>query len=119
MGTFSHKEKEKLNVLNQEKGSAVIEIECALRASIGRFDCYDYVRSVNFNVLAGDDFGNRFVIGKMQADQVLVFDAVHDGQPLFEVFDADSQGLHEAFVALFRDDGELHDELGIDALLTS
>jgi hypothetical protein len=44
----------------------------------------------------------------------LVGDAQVDGMTLFDVCDQDSQGLHEAYVALFDPDGEFQSELNLD-----
>jgi hypothetical protein len=91
----------------------MIEVHCTFRAGIGRGACDDYVRAVRFDVVADDELGNQFVIGKMNADQLLVFDAVHDGLRLLDVCDTDSQGLCETFEALFTPEGELQTELAI------
>ena len=52
--------------------------------------------------------------GKIAADQVMVGDAQVDGVSLFAVCDEDSQGLHDAYVALFDDQGEFQSELNLE-----
>lgn len=57
---------------------------------------------------------NRIRLGMIAADQVLIGDAQIDGMSMFDVCDQDSQGIYEAYEALFDDKGEFQPELNID-----
>ncbi len=92
----------------------MIYISCQFETPIGRSDYSDYVRALQLEVSANDDVGNRILLGKIAADQVLVGDAQCHGMSLFDVCDQDSQGLYEAYEALFDDKGEFQPELNID-----
>ena len=84
-------------------------------APLSRTELGDYVRSLEVTVTCPDGDGvNEYVVGKLAMDQVLWADAVTDEVPLFEVCDADSQGLHEAHVALTGGGQEFRPDLGID-----
>jgi len=92
----------------------MIYVTCEFETPIGRSDYSDYVRSLRLDVSGCDDVGNRILLGRIAADQVLVGDAQTEGMPLFDVCDQDSQGLHETYVALFDEQGEFQSELNID-----
>ena len=92
----------------------MIHITCEFETPIGRSDYSDYVRSLRLDVSGCDDVGNRILLGRIAADQILVGDAQTEGMPLFDVCDQDSQGLHETYVALFDEQGEFQPELNID-----
>src|SRR6516165_3404018 len=49
-------------------------------------------------------------------DQVLWAEALTDGESLFDVCDADSQGLHEAHVTLTNGGQEFRPDLGIEEI---
>ena len=91
----------------------MIELKCSYRTGIGRFDTYDYVRAINFDVISHDDNDQEVILGKVSVDQVMVMAAQTDGEYLYDIFDADSQGLHDTYVALFQENGELQPELNI------
>ncbi len=92
----------------------MIYISCQFDTPICRSDYSDYVRALRLDVSGYDDVGNRILLGKIAADQVLIGDAQIHGMPLFDVCDQDSQGLYETYVALFDDKGEFQPELNID-----
>ena len=92
----------------------MIYISCQFETPIGRSDYSDYVRALQLDVSAYDDVGNRILLGKIAADQVLIGDARSVGMPLFDVCDQDSQGLYEAYEALFDDKSDFQPELNID-----
>jgi hypothetical protein len=92
----------------------MIYVTCEFETPIGRSDHSDYVRSLRLDVSGCDDVGNRILLGRIAADQVLVGDAQTEGMRLFDVCDQDSQGLHETYVALFDEQGEFQSELNID-----
>ena len=92
----------------------MIFISCQFETPIHRSDYSDYVRALQLDVLGWDADGNRFLLGKIAADQVLISDAQNHGMPLFDVCDQDSQGLYEAWEALFDHKGEFQPELEID-----
>ncbi len=92
----------------------MIYVSCQFETPIGRSDYSDYVRSLQFSVSGHDAAGNRILLGKIAADQVLIGDAQTHGMPLLDVCDQDSQGLYETYVALFDDKGEFQPELNID-----
>jgi hypothetical protein len=94
----------------------MIYVTCEFETPIGRSDYSDYVRSLRLDVSGCDDVGNRILLGRIAADQVLVGDAQTEGMPLFDVCDQDSQGLHETYVALFDEQGEFQPELEIDEI---
>ena len=71
------------------------------------------MRALRFDVSGYDAVGNRFLLGKIASDQVLIGDAQTHGMSLFDVCDQDSQGLYETYVALFDDKGEFQPELNI------
>lgn len=72
------------------------------------------MRALCLDISGNDADGNRILLGKIAADQVLVADAIVHGMSLFDVCDQDSQGLYEAYEALFDDTGEFQPELNID-----
>ncbi|MDA1014665.1 MAG: hypothetical protein O3A00_09470 [Planctomycetota bacterium] len=92
----------------------MIYVSCEFETPIGRSDYSDYVRSLRLDVSGCDDDGNRILLGRIAADQVLVGDAQAEGMPLFDVCDQDSGGLHETYVALFDEQGEFQPELDIE-----
>jgi hypothetical protein len=69
---------------------------------------------LKIEVFGCDAVGDRFLLGRIAADQVLVGDARTEGMSLFDVCDQDSQGLYETYEALFDDRGEFQPELNID-----
>lgn len=92
----------------------MIYVSCQFRTPTGRSDYSDYVRALELAVSGYDDMGNAILLGQVAADQVLIGSAQVDGMSLFEVCDQDSQGLYEAYEALFDDKGEFQPELNID-----
>lgn len=92
----------------------MIYISCQFDTPIGRSDYSDYVRALQLDISGCDAAGERVLLGRIAADQVLVSDAQVHGMPLFDVCDQDSQGLHDAFVALFDASGEFQSELNLD-----
>ena len=92
----------------------MIYVSCQFETPIGRSDYSDYVRALRFDVFGCDAGGYRILLGKIAGDQVLIGDAQSHGMPLFDVCDQDSQGLYEAYAALFDDKGEFQPELEID-----
>ena len=92
----------------------MIYVSCQFETPIGRSDYSDYVRALQFDISGCDAEGDRVLLGKIAADQVLVADAQVDGMPLFDVCDQDSQGLHDAYVALFDATGEFQSELNLE-----
>lgn len=92
----------------------MIYVSCQFETPIGRSDYSDYVRALQLDVSAYDTVGNRILLGMIAADQVLIGDAQVDGMSMFDVCDQDSQGLYEAYEALFDDKGEFQPELNID-----
>jgi hypothetical protein len=92
----------------------MIYVSCQFETPIGRSDYSDYVRALQLDISGCDAEGDRVLLGKISADQVLVGDAQVDGMPLFDVCDQDSQGLHDAYVALFDETGEFQSELNLD-----
>ncbi len=81
----------------------MIYVSCQFETPIGRSEYSDYVRALQLDVSAYDDVGNRILLGKIAADQVLIGDAQSHGMSLFDVCDQDSQGLYETYEALFDD----------------
>ncbi len=94
--------------------TSMIYISCQFDTPLGRSDYSDNVRALQLDVSAYDDVGNRILLGKIAADQVLIGDAQSNGMPLLDVCDQDSQGLYETYEALFDDKGEFQPELNID-----
>ena len=92
----------------------MIYVSCQFETPIGRSDYSDYVRALQLDISGCDLNGDRVLLGKIAADQVLISDAQVDGMSLFDVCDEDSQGLHEAYVALFDDRGEFQSELNLE-----
>ena len=92
----------------------MIYVSCQFETPIGRSDYSDYVRELQLDISGCDLNGDRVLLGKLAADQVLIGDAQVDGMSLFDVCDEDSQGLHEAYVALFDDRGEFQSELNLE-----
>lgn len=92
----------------------MIYVSCQFETPISRSDYSDYVRALQLDISGCDAEGDRVLLGKIAADQVLVGDAQVDGMPLFDVCDQDSQGLHDAYVALFDETGEFQSELNLD-----
>ncbi len=73
----------------------MIYVSCLFETPIGRSDYSDYVRELQLDISSCDPNGDRILLGKMAADQVLIGDAQVDGMSLFDVCDEDSQGLHD------------------------
>jgi hypothetical protein len=92
----------------------MIYVSCQFETPIGRSDYSDYVRALRLNVSSYDAGGNRILLGRIAADLVLVGDARTEGMSLFDVCDQDSQGLHNAYVALFDEQGEFQPELAVE-----
>lgn len=92
----------------------MIYVFCRFETPTGRSDYSDYVRALQLDISGCDANGNRVLLGKMAADHVLIGDAQVDGLSLFDVCDEDSQGLHDAYVALFDDHGEFQSELNLE-----
>ena len=92
----------------------MIYVSCQFETPIGRSDYSDYVRALQLDISGCDANGDRILLGKMAADQVLIGDAQVDGMSLFDVCDEDSQGLHDAYVALFDESGEFQSELNLE-----
>ncbi|MDB2687027.1 hypothetical protein N9Y42_07415 [Mariniblastus sp.] len=97
----------------------MIELNYSFRAGIGRFDTHDYVRAINIDVTSYDDECQEVVLGKICVDQVMIAAARIDGEDVDDIFDADSQGLHDAFSALFKADGELQEELDVNEYVSN
>jgi len=95
-------------------GTAMIYVSCQFETPIGRSDYSDYVRALQLDISGCDADGNRILLGRIAADQVLVGDAQIEGLTLFDVCDQDSQGLHDAYVALFDENGEFQSELNLE-----
>ena len=64
----------------------MIELKCSYRTGIGRFDTYDYVRAINFDVITHDDNDQEVILGKVSVDQVMVMAAQTDGEYLYRHF---------------------------------
>lgn len=92
----------------------MIYVNCQFETPIGRSDYGDYVRALQLDISGCDANGDRILLGKISADQVLVGDAQVDGMSLFNVCDEDSQGLHDAYVELFDEHGEFQSELNLE-----
>jgi hypothetical protein len=92
----------------------MIYVSCQFETPIGRPDYSDSVRTLQLDILGCDVNGDLILLGKMAADQVLIGDAQIDGMSLFAVCDEDSQGLHDAYLALFDGNGEFQSELNSD-----
>lgn len=92
----------------------MIYVSCQFETPIGRSDYSDYVRALRLDISGCDANGDRILLGKLAADQVLIGDAQVDGMSLFDVCDEDSQGLHDAYVALFDDHAEFQSELNLE-----
>ena len=93
------------------KDFQMIFISCQFETPVGRSDYSDYVRALRLEVFGCDAVGDRILLGRIAADQVLVGDARTEGMSLFDVCDQDSQGLHNAYVALFDEQGEFQPDL--------
>lgn len=91
----------------------MIYVSCQFETPIERSDYSDYVRKLHLDITATTENGDHVLIGRIAADQVLIRDARRDQMSLFEVCDADSQGLYETYCALFDDMGEFLDELEV------
>ena len=72
----------------------MIYVSCQFDTPLGRSDYSDYVRALSLDVSGHDAGGNRILLGRISADQVLIGDAQSNGMPLFDVCDQDSQGLY-------------------------
>lgn len=74
----------------------MIYVSCQFETPIGRSDYSDYVRALQLDIFGCNANGDRILLGKIAADQVLVGNAQVDGMALFDACDQDAQGLHEA-----------------------
>ena len=62
----------------------MIYVSCQFETPIGRSDYSDYVRALQIDISGCDANGDRVLLGKIAADQVLLGDAQVDGMPLFD-----------------------------------
>ena len=85
---------------------------CGLSTSLGRYEPDDYIRALDLSVYSYDERGHQIVLGKFEADQLLLLDAQVDSENLLDICDQDSQGLYEVHEALFGKGSELQPELG-------
>src|SRR5262249_7383200 len=69
---------------------------------------------LEITVTCPDEDGlNEYVVAKLAIDQILWADAQTDGVSLFEVCDADSQGMHELHAILTKGEQEFRPDLRI------
>ena len=87
----------------------MINVTCKFSVPLGRSDYYDYVRALDLSIESFDDV----ILGKIAADVLLLSDAENDGWSVFDVCDADSQGMYELYEALFEN-GQFQTELGVN-----
>jgi hypothetical protein len=84
---------------------------------VARTELDDYVRHLEVDARCYDADGLReYTVGRLALDQVLWADALTDGESLFEVCDADSQGLHEVHVTLTGGGQEFRRDLHIEEI---
>lgn len=92
----------------------MLRISCTFEASLSRSMLSDYRRDLDLSVIACDEFGAEYVLGKMAADLLLLGKAEADGESVFEICDEDSQGMYELYVALFDEKRQdFHRELRV------
>lgn len=92
-------------------------IRCNFREPTQKSEPDDWVRHLVLDVFAFDSESDEHLIAKIAADQVLWSDAEDAGEDLFDVFDADSQGLCEVYETLtgeYGKVGEFHPALEIE-----
>jgi hypothetical protein len=89
----------------------MIRLSCSFDSTIGRFRLEDYVRELEVAVFSFDDSGQQIIVGRIAATQVLWADAEIDGEPLFDICDADSQGLYEVYRTLTNKKGKIRADL--------
>jgi hypothetical protein len=89
----------------------MILLSCSFDSSIGRFQLEDYVRELDVTVLSFDELGQKVMVGKIAATQVLWADAELDNESLFDICDCDSQGLFEVYRTLTNKEGKIRDDL--------
>jgi len=91
-----------------------MRLQCEFSTPIARMDVDDYVRHLVITVEAFGKDCEPYVIGKLAMDQILWNDALTDGEPLLDICDNDSQGLHEAHVILTNGHDSFRPDLGIE-----
>jgi hypothetical protein len=91
-----------------------MRLRCEFTACVARCDESDYVRHLVVSILCFDEeIAYEYLVGRLAMDQILWNDALEDGEPLFDICDNDSQGLHEAHVILTDGHDTFRPDLGI------
>ncbi len=92
----------------------MIYISCEFTVPIGHYSDDDHLRCLKLEIYSYDQVSNKVTLGRIGADQLMISDALNEGRILFDICDQDSQGLYEAYVALFDGAGEFQQELEIE-----
>ena len=89
----------------------MIRLSYSFDVGIGHFHLEDYVRELDIAVFSFDGLGQQVILGRIAATQVLWSDAEIDDEPLFDICDNDSQGLHEVYRTLTNKKGKIRADL--------
>jgi hypothetical protein len=92
----------------------MIRVSCEFHVPLGRTENTHYIREVAISVLGRDQSGTDFVLGKIGCAILLLRDAKLDGVNVFDICEQDSEGMYQVYLALFEENGEFQQELGID-----
>jgi len=91
----------------------MLNVSCQFSVPLGRFLDDDYIRNLNLSVVSWDEQGKEIVLGKISGDLLLLGDIENDGADLFEVCDADSQGMYDLYEALFSEGSQFRPDLDL------
>ena len=81
---------------------------CARPRDLSHYETFEHYHTTFYKHV------EPYIVGKLAMDQILWNDALTDGEPLFEICDNDSQGLHEAHVILTNGHDGFRPDLGIE-----
>jgi len=90
-----------------------MRLRCEFSTPVARSEVDDYLRHLVITVEAFGKGHEPVGVGKLVMDQILWYEALTDGVPLFDICDNDSQGLHEAHVILTNGHDTFRPDLGI------
>ena len=92
-----------------------MQLHCEFSIPVARSDFDDYIRHIEISVGCCDrDATNEYIVGKLALDQILWADAIVDGVSLFDICEADSQGLHEVHTILTKGKEDFRKDLKIN-----
>jgi hypothetical protein len=83
----------------------MIRIRCQTELPLCRYEMDDYVRGLDLTVVGYTEHGEEIVLGRIEADLLLMREATDDNQPLVQICDSYSSELIDLFIFLFEENG--------------